>query len=552
MRTFAGAALAGYAGLFVYLAFRHVTFPGFTEPMEGDVLQHIERIGRGLPPYPRPGAEFVALALMPLYYFITAPVHMLLGGDSPAAPRLVASIFALLSGTLVGAITWREGRSAWAAALAAALFFASYRAMDACLTSGLPDSTMLFWVLLGTAFWAYGWTRWHGVAWIACFSLAFWTKQQGVFYMALAVLYELIYRRGALGRRTVVLLALLGVPLAYALIGPWLGEGFFLHTFTVPSHWERSFSFAFRRTVFVVACLVPCASLLALIWMSQVRRTDGRRPRPLAWMLAGSLFTAAFTMTVAGSSNNHYVPFMALLSIGAALGAREMVEADWPRRLGTRLGVMALAISAVMYLSTREGGHHPIPYWAPWVAASATVAYGAVKLAGMKLPKRAVVAALLLSIAQFAISWYDPRQFLPAADFPAQQADLRRELASLPTGRVIWAEYGNVPASLTGIKLAKAPSWVALEDLERQQNQGPEVASQLQPFRERVRGADGLLVLSNGPLEELPGWQILSGQFRRERDYGKRFGAVRQIVGHWFGGQTYPRYLYRLRSDLER
>ncbi len=548
MRLFAGAALALSAGLFAHMAWGHITFPGFTEPMEGDVLQHIERIGRGLPAYPLPGAGFVALALMPLYYFIAAPLHLFLGVDSPAAPRLVSSVFALLSGIMVGAIAWREGRSGWAAALAVAFFFSSYGVMDACLTSGLPDSTMLFWVLLGTIFWAYGWNRWHGLAWIACFSLAFWSKQQGALYMALAAAYELVYRRGALPRWAVAALCLLGVPVSYALIGPILGDGFFLHTLVVPGHWERGLSFTFRRTVFVVACLVPFATLLALIWVSHANRADGRRPRPLVWMMVGSLFTAALTMTVAGSSNNHYVPFIALLGIGAALGAREMVEADWPRRLGRRLAVMVLALSAVMYLSVREGGHHPIPFWAPWVAVGASAIYLAVKLAGVKMPARAVISAIVLALAQFAISWYDPRAFLPGPDFARQQADLRLELASLPAGRVIWADYGNVPASLTGIKLAQAPSWVALEDLERQQASGARVASELRPFRERVRNEEDLRVLSNGPLEEMPGWQILSRNFQLERDYGPRFAQVRQVVGHWFGGQTYPRYLYRRRT----
>ena len=37
----AGSAMAIYGLLFLFLAVRHIAYPSFTEPMEGDILQHI-------------------------------------------------------------------------------------------------------------------------------------------------------------------------------------------------------------------------------------------------------------------------------------------------------------------------------------------------------------------------------------------------------------------------------------------------------------------------------------------------------------------------------
>src|SRR5262245_14356087 len=110
MWWFGGATLAVYGGLFLYLAAHHVLYPGFTESMEGDALQHVERIVRGEPSYPAPGGEFIAITYMPLYYYLAAPLYLLLG-DSLAGPRLVSVLCTLAAGVMVGWIAWREARS---------------------------------------------------------------------------------------------------------------------------------------------------------------------------------------------------------------------------------------------------------------------------------------------------------------------------------------------------------------------------------------------------------------------------------------------------------
>src|SRR5262249_53867656 len=156
--------------------------------MEGDSLQHVERAAHGLPLYPAPGGEFIALAYQPLYYFCAAPLYLLCG-DSLFGPRLLSCVCAVASGGLVGWVGWRESRSAWVPLLAAALYFAGYRIMDACLTCALPDALLLFWLLAGFVCLAYGTRWWHDVLWLVFFTLAFWTKQHGAFYFASMALY---------------------------------------------------------------------------------------------------------------------------------------------------------------------------------------------------------------------------------------------------------------------------------------------------------------------------------------------------------------------------
>src|SRR5918912_1633506 len=168
-------ALVLYGGTFLYLAIRHILYPGFTEPMEGNILHSIERVAHGLTPYPEPGGEFIAFDYLPLYYVLNAPLYLIFG-DSFVGPRLLSSVCALAAGGLLGLIAWRESKSRAIAFLAAALYFSGYRIMDAYLTCALPDSLLLLWLLLGFYFLAYGTKRFHDALWLIFFSLAFWTK----------------------------------------------------------------------------------------------------------------------------------------------------------------------------------------------------------------------------------------------------------------------------------------------------------------------------------------------------------------------------------------
>jgi 4-amino-4-deoxy-L-arabinose transferase-like glycosyltransferase len=265
---FSLTSFAVYLGVFIYICQAHILYPGFTEPMEGDVLQHIERISNALVPYPKPGGDFIAIAHMPLYYFLSVPFYLLFG-DSFAGPRMLSSLCAIASGFLVARIGWKESKSWIIGLLAGAFYFSSYRIMDAVLTCSLPDSLMLLLLLLGFYFFAYGSERVHDVLWLLFFSLAFWTKQHGAIYFGFVVLYALLFRRNFIPKWGIILGILLGGPCSYLIVGSFLGEGFFYHTFTVPGLWGRKFWISVERTAFSLVCFVPFSILLALSYLRE-------------------------------------------------------------------------------------------------------------------------------------------------------------------------------------------------------------------------------------------------------------------------------------------
>ncbi len=539
----AALCLVVFAGIFVALAVSHVRYEGFLEPMEGDVLQHIQQVCRGEAIYQRPSAEFIPLSYMPLYYVLAAPFYAIFG-DSFAGPRLLSCLCAVFSGALCCWIAWRESRSATASCVAGALFVSSYRIMDASLTVALPDSLLLVWLLSGFAFLAYGTRRWHDVAWLVCFTLAFWTKQHGALFFGCAVLYALLFRANHLSKKAIVAGILTGGPLLYLTLGRWLGPGFYETTLAMPGSWDRSVVSAASRTAFVLTDFVPFLCLLTLFFLRESWLKE-RRVTPLAWFCVTSLAVCSFTMMAAGSANNHFVPFISAACITAALSLRQLARESFPSGVGRLLAVIVLSTSALTFYAVRSfGDSHPIPLFVPFVAAAILFCHLCLRWLPVRESTRGPLVAGLLVAAQLATAFYNPLDFVPSAGSQQAIADLQTELRTID-GEVAWAQYGNVPSGLTGREIGTTPSIVALEDIARQRGRSEKVEAGLAPFRAWIHDAEPLYVLSNGPLDRTPVWESVDVRWELVRDYGLRFAEAKQVTRRWFGGGQYPRFLYR-------
>lgn len=449
--------------LFLTVAIAHAVYPGFTETMEGDILQHIERAAHGQPIYPPPGAEYIALTYMPLYYYLAAPFYVLFG-DSLFGPRLLSILATLGSLVWVARITYRETHSLAAAMLAMAFFCAGYRIMDASVFLVHPDPLLLFWVLTGYWFWAYGNTRRDDILWLLCFTLAFWTKQHGAFFFGWAVLYALFFRANQ-PRSIMIVGILLGGPVAYFGLGHLLGERFFYHTLIAPRRWEHNWWFSLRRMALVIACFAPLTSVTLVAYGKETLRQRGWKPTRLLWFTLTCLATCAFTMTISGASNNHYVPYQVLVAIILAIVCHGLATSTARVPLFLRVLLMAIISSAVTFWAHTEYPHHDIPVFVPVVLG--ILAFVSLVLLRLPAPLRGKTQAAVLILAQLAVDFYLPGRYLPSHGWTDGLAYLQSELKQLDAP-VIWISYGNVPGDLTGTKLARSPSWVALEDIARQ------------------------------------------------------------------------------------
>ena len=532
-----------YSSIFCFIACNHILYPGFTETMEGDVLQHIQRISNGESPYKAIDGKFIPLCYMPLYYVFALPFYLVFG-DSFIGPRLISCIFAIGSGILIGWIGWRETKSHIVAALASAFFFSGYRIMDAYLTCALPDSMFLFCLLMGYRFFAYSRNRLHDILWILCFSLAFWTKQHGAFFFGGVVFYALLFRKNYLPKLMIVMGLILGGPISYIVFLKLFGGDFLFYTFTVPGGWEHSIWISLRRTIFVLACFIPFLSLLSLFFLNKTIQIKKMKFTPLSWFLLTAFLSTMITMTAAGSSNNHYIPFIAILGITAACGFNELLNFNNIFKYWWLFFSICFFSIGVVLVSLKLYDNHYIPIFVPIIAVLFLISYFIVSQIRLSLNKKQLLISIFLVLSQFAVSFYDPRSYLPDVEYQKDMLLLQKELNKLEAP-VIWLPYGNVPQKLTGKKIESGPSWVVLEDLERQDNRNDHAEKILHRFKDHFDSKNELYILADGHLENFPGWSMLSNDFTLIQDFGTKFSGLRMAADHWFGGKNYPKFLYR-------
>jgi len=527
----ASALLALTLGVFLYIAGSYLVFPWYTEPMEADALQHVARVASGKAPYPSDSPGFLPLPYLPFYYLVTAPLYLLLG-DSFTGPRIISLLSALGSGWLVFFITRREGVERSGAIVASALYFASFRVLDAYTLCGLPDSLYSFLIVAGYCAFAYGGSRRSEVLWLVLYSLAFWTKQHGSFLFGFAVLYTMLGRQRPFPRWVYPVVYVLTVPIAFVTLGSVLGDGFFRHTIEIPGHWTRSLSGSILRTVYVMAALVPFASLLTASYFRSKWTLSLRSVSPLVWFLLTGLISVIVSMTATGASNNHYMPMITVLCATAVIGAYQAHIATPPRSRMIAILAAFLFISAGAALL---GRNHGLTQWyMPFVAALLVAVLYAVQT-------RALPAMLLFG--QFACAAYLPSVYLPDPAYRVAQQQLK-ELAAATEGNLILAPFGYAPKDLTGVRTLPAPSWVAMDDVIRQVGVSDQKRS-VAVLRNYIDSNPTVRILSAGPLHAMEGWDQVAARFELERDYGTTFSALRQVPPHWFGAGGHPRYLYR-------
>jgi hypothetical protein len=433
-------------------------------------------------------------------------------------------------------IARKEGVHKTRALVASALYFASFRVLDAYTLCALPDSLYSFLIVAGYCAFAYGKTTRTEALWLVLFALAFWTKQHGAFFFGFAMMYAVLGRPRLLPRWVYPVVYVITVPIAFAVLGPLLGEGFFRHALDIPSHWQRSLSASIFRTAYVILALVPFSVALTVLYLRTKWTLRIRELPPLLWFMGTGMVSVIISMTATGASNNHYMPLLTVLCATTVVGASQ-VRITEPSRLHMLVllsgGVLVGSITALL------GREHGLTQWYMPLAASILIPV-------IYLLRKPPVAALLL-FGQFACALYLPSVYLPDPSYRVAQNDLKT-LVSAVDGNVILASFGYAPKDLTGVRTLPTPSWVAIDDVVRQVGV-PEEKRSVKFLRAYIDANPTVRILSAAPLSYVEGWDQVAADFDLEHDYQNTFAALRQVPAHWYGAGGSPRYLYRRRQQ---
>ena len=377
------AVLAGYAVIHIlfmmFLWMNHVAFPLNLEAMELTILEHLKRVMIGLPLYPEPTGDFVALAYNPLYYFLCVPFAWIFGTNL-FTMRLVAILGMLGSGIIIFLALRRATGSNWWGLMGSGLFAAAYQVMDTYLDNAHSDSWLLFTVLLGCYLIEQNHSPRRNLLGVFLMVSAFWFKQHGALF-AIGTLIYLTLRDGWQKSWHYWVVTLFLGPGLYWGAPDWLfGPRFHYFTWEVPRRWS-DFGFGaiqrlvgfIARSYFFLAIIGAIASVSALLSEAKLLATPaenpkGRESHPTVniwyFMLPIALLTGLMG-ALDDSNNNVFIPMGVLFIITGLLGIKKltdryMVMEQW------NLHFCALAGSFLLFL------YNPIPVIVP---PQATTAY---------------------------------------------------------------------------------------------------------------------------------------------------------------------------------
>lgn len=307
-----------FLGCFVYVAVSTLNYPFNLEWMEGQTVDIIQRIRDGLPVYTKPSLEYVPYIYTPYYFYVSALVSFFTGvGFFPA--RLVSMLSAIGSGWIIYLWIRREGGRWWHGAIAAGLFFATYRLSGRWFDIGRIDSFYMFLMAAGLYMLCYHRQRGSAITTAVVLAAAFFTKQSALMTV-LPALLAMLYIDPRHGRRVLAFtlgLIALGIVYFHFITNGW----FEFYVFkiaaghTMDRRWIRNF-----WRIDLYPCLIM--ALLSFIGWCFLWKRDGHKKALLFMMVCAGLIGSSYVSRVHSLSHvNVLIPaFFALaLMTGVAL-----------------------------------------------------------------------------------------------------------------------------------------------------------------------------------------------------------------------------------------
>ncbi|HEY9828024.1 MAG TPA: hypothetical protein V6D19_21510 [Stenomitos sp.] len=474
------------------LALNHIGFPLNLEAMELTVLQHVKRLMAGLPLYPAPSSDFIALAYNPLFYYLCLPFTWILG-PSLFTLRFVALLGLLGCYGVLYSILYRQTQSRWWALMGIGLFAAAYRTMDSYLDTAHRESWLLLSLLSGCFVLEQSRSRWRNCLGLGLVILSFWIKQQGSVFVIGALLY-LLWREPWKQSWLYVGLAIGLGPILYQWMpDSILGPSFHYYTWQVPRQWVEFIPWEllnlYYRTmrafgVLILACIsgllliprmasYPKQTLTLTIWDFM-----------LPFACAGGLLAAL----TPGSNYNVWIPMWTWFILVGILGLK---------RISTQY-----------------------PLWKQWGGS---------------------IVVLALS---FSLLLYNPFAALVAPQAQSTYQAFTTFLGSL-NGPVFAPDIGQLAS---GYQFSPGLMRVPLEDIVRgpgvNEHNHPTVRRILQPVLQPSQPA---FLLLNHPLSEDPLLDMLTQTYTLQQDLGDRFKPLKTLPRRYDMG--WPRYLYQFQGS---
>ena len=335
--------------LIVFLWFNHANFPLNLEAMELTRLEHLQRIVDGLPLYPEPSTDFIALAYNPLSYFLTVPFTWVFGVNL-FSMRLVAILGMLGSGIVIYLAVYQGTKSRWWGLMAVGLFAAAYQVMDTYLDNAHADSWLILTILWGCYLVNQNRSQFRNIFGVLLVVTSFWLKQQGSLFI-IGILLYLLWRDGWAKSWLAAILALVFAPGLYLLTPPQLfGSHFHYFTWSVPRQWVGiNLQEIILLPQLIIKSYLPLAtfSLIGFVW--QIKNFH-LKTSVWYFMLPIASGSAMMAVLTPGSNKNVFIPLGVWLIITGVIGLQQISQKYFSfEKLGLHLFILGLSFILFIY-----------------------------------------------------------------------------------------------------------------------------------------------------------------------------------------------------------
>ncbi len=200
--------------------------------MEGSVLDHATRIVDGKQLYVTPSLEFVNWLYQPFYYYVSA-ASMMVFGIGYEAGRIVSFCSTVITVTLIYFIVRKISRDRIFTPLVSVfLFIACYKVVGFSFDLARVDALLTLMIIIPTALIFWKVTFFSVISASFFFSLAFFTKQPGIFYFLPFVIWLFYNHRKFSYTFIIASFFLIGIGTFYLILqnGSW----YEYYVYTVP------------------------------------------------------------------------------------------------------------------------------------------------------------------------------------------------------------------------------------------------------------------------------------------------------------------------------
>jgi hypothetical protein len=272
----------------------------------------------------------------PLYPFLVSIIHTIVKIPLFQAGRVVSLFFSLVSGAVIGLLSWRITENKLLGALAAILFWGHpfvwfWSSLARVDLMALGFSLLGLWILF---------QHWNSSAWISlaclCFLASAFTRQTYILAGPLAGFVWLWHHNPRRGLAFATLFVCSGL-LIFGLINTMTNGGFYNNiVFANISQYDFSRTFMISRQLLVIWPLLLLACLLAILFTIQaqfskrknIQDTNDRRPFIFYGLVFYTLgaFLSALTVGKAGSNVNYFLELIAVGAIWSVIAIQYVFE----------------------------------------------------------------------------------------------------------------------------------------------------------------------------------------------------------------------------------